>query len=48
MNESLTRVPADNVGLVVQDFVDDGAQTVVVRRDDDGTFTVSRQNEPSS
>ncbi|HYH09350.1 MAG TPA: hypothetical protein VEK11_20050 [Thermoanaerobaculia bacterium] len=44
MNESVTRVPADKVGRVVQDFVDDGARTVVVTRDDDGTFTVSRDD----
>jgi hypothetical protein len=42
MNEALTRVPADKVGRVVQDFVDDGATSVTVTRDDDGTFTVSR------
>ena len=44
MNESLTKVPADKVGRVVQDFIDDGAKTVVVTRDDDGTFTIARDS----
>ena len=44
MNEALTRVPAEKVGRVVQDFVDDGAADVVVTRDEDGTFTVESRS----
>ena len=40
--DSITGVPASEVGRVVQDFVDDGAVHVVVEKNDDGTFTVSR------
>jgi hypothetical protein len=48
MNESLTKVPADKVGRVVQDFVDDGATSVGVTRDEDGTFTVARDEDRSA
>ncbi len=41
MKESITGIPADQVGQVVQDFVDDGATHVVVTRAEDGTFAVS-------
>jgi hypothetical protein len=44
MNESVTRVPADKVGRVVQDFEDAGARPGGDTRDDDGTFTVSRDD----
>jgi hypothetical protein len=37
----IQRVPADQVGRVVQDFIDDGETHVVVLRDADGTYTVS-------
>ena len=40
--ESITRVPQESVGQVVQDFVNDGASRVAVVRDEDGTFTVTR------
>ncbi len=40
--ESIDGVPAETVGQVVQDFVNDGAGRVVVEREEDGTFTVSR------
>lgn len=39
--ESISGVPANAVGQVVQDFVNDGAVQVAVVRDGDGTFTVS-------
>lgn len=38
--QSITGIPASQVGSVVQDFVDDGAARVVVELNDDGTFTV--------
>ena len=41
MNESITGIPADQVGRVVQDFIDDGATNVVAEMSMDGTFTVS-------
>ena len=41
MKDSITGIPADQVGQVVQDFVDDGAMNVVVEMGEDGTFTVS-------
>ncbi|MFL6247769.1 MAG: hypothetical protein ACJ74H_17225 [Thermoanaerobaculia bacterium] len=41
MKDSITGIPAAQVGQVVQDFIDDGAMHVVVEMDDDGTFTVS-------
>lgn len=41
MKESITGIPADQVGQVVQDFVDDGAEKVLVETAEDGTFTVS-------
>lgn len=37
----VTGIPADAVGRVVQDFIDNGAEKVTVRRDGDGTFTVA-------
>ncbi|HVG22817.1 MAG TPA: hypothetical protein VND45_01575 [Thermoanaerobaculia bacterium] len=40
--ESITGVPANEVGRVVQDFIDDGAMHVVVERNEDGTYRVSR------
>ncbi|HYC90425.1 MAG TPA: hypothetical protein VEO54_14505 [Thermoanaerobaculia bacterium] len=40
--ESLTGVPASQVGRVVQDFVNDGATNIAVERNADGTYTVTR------
>jgi len=40
--ESINGVPANNVGQVVQDFVNDGAERVEVQREEGGTFTVTR------
>ena len=40
--EAITGVPAAAVGQVVQDFVNDGATQVVVEREEDGTYRVSR------
>jgi hypothetical protein len=40
--EAISGVPAEAVGQVVQDFVNDGAAHVVVQREEDGRFTVSR------
>lgn len=42
MSQSITGIPAEEVGNVVQDFVDDGATEIAVQRDENGTFTVSR------
>ena len=41
--ESINGVPASEVGRVVQDFIDDGATDVVVARDPDGSYTVTRE-----
>lgn len=41
MSESITGIPAESVGRVVQDFVDDGATQVVIDLAEDGTYTVS-------
>lgn len=41
MKDSITGIPPDQVGQVVQDFIDDGAMNVVVEMVEDGTFTVS-------
>jgi hypothetical protein len=43
--ESITGIPADAVGRVVQDFVDDGAEHIVVELTPDGTYTVSRGSD---
>ena len=40
--ESITNVPAANVGRVVQDFIDDGATNVAVEQNPDVTFNVTR------
>jgi len=34
-------IPASEVGSVVQDFVDNGAASVFVEKQDDGKFTVN-------
>lgn len=39
--DSVTGVPAESVGQVVQDFVNDGALQVLVEREEDGRYTVS-------
>lgn len=39
--QSVTDIPAANVGRVVQDFVDDGAVKVLVEQNENGTFTVA-------
>ncbi len=41
--ESINGVPAEQVGRVVQDFIDDGATDVVVTKEPDGTYTVTRE-----
>lgn len=41
MKDSITGIPADQVGQVVQDFIDDGATNVVVEQAEDGTYTIS-------
>ncbi len=40
--QAIAKVPAEAVGQVVQDFVNDGAVRVEVARDEEGTFTVTR------
>ena len=44
--ETLTGVPVDEVGKVVQGFIDDGAEHTIAEKDDDGTFTVSASFQP--
>jgi hypothetical protein len=41
MKDSITGIPADQVGQVVQDFIDDGATNVAVEQVEDGTYTIS-------
>jgi hypothetical protein len=41
MKDSITGIPRNQVGEVVQDFVDDGAISVVVELMEDGTYTIS-------
>lgn len=41
MAQQVTDIPAGEVGTVVQDFVDDGAEKVFVEKQQDGKFTVS-------
>lgn len=41
MKDSITGIPHNQVGAVVQDFVDDGAVNVVVELMEDGTYTIS-------
>ncbi|HEX6083752.1 MAG TPA: hypothetical protein VF266_04455 [Thermoanaerobaculia bacterium] len=43
MTESIAGIPAQEVGRVVQDFIDDGATDVVVAKDEEGTYTVTRE-----
>lgn len=38
---SITHVPAGEVGVVVQDFINDGAEKIIVEMDDDGTYTIT-------
>lgn len=39
--QTITGIPAEAVGQVVQDFINDGAANVVVEREESGLFTVS-------
>jgi hypothetical protein len=41
MNESISGVPAEQVGRVVQDFIDDGAKQVTAELMADGTYVVA-------
>ncbi len=34
-------VPAADVGQIVQHYIDDGAASIAVRRESDGTWTVT-------
>jgi hypothetical protein len=43
VTESITGVPAEMVGRVVQDFIDDGATDIVVAKNADETYTVTRE-----
>ena len=38
---SITNVPAGEVGGVVQDFVNDGAERIVVEIAEDGSYTIT-------
>ena len=38
---SITGVPPGEVGTVVQDFVNDGAERLVIELQDDGSYTIS-------
>lgn len=39
--QTITGIPAEAVGQVVQDFINDGAARVVVEREESGLYTVS-------
>ncbi|HET7435229.1 MAG TPA: hypothetical protein VFN10_11020 [Thermoanaerobaculia bacterium] len=39
--EPVSGVPREEVGAVVQDFVNGGVEIVQVRREIDGTYTIS-------
>lgn len=41
MSQSVTGIPADQVGVVVQDFVRDGATLITVELQADGTYNVN-------
>ena len=41
MAQQVTDIHREEVGTVVQDFVDNGAEKVFVERQADGTYTVS-------
>lgn len=41
--ETISGIIPDQVGVVVQDFVNDGATNIVVQQDEDGTYTVTRE-----
>jgi hypothetical protein len=41
MSNSVTGVPADQVGRVVQDFINEGAARVIVEQAEDQTYTIS-------
>lgn len=38
---SITNVPPGEVGAVVQDFINDGAERIVVELSEDGSYTIS-------
>jgi hypothetical protein len=40
--DAVTGIPAEQVGRVVQDYIDDGATKLRVEENADGTFTVTR------
>jgi hypothetical protein len=39
--QSVSGVPKAKVGTVVQDFINDGAASIIVELNEDGTYTVS-------
>ena len=41
MAQTVTGIPAEQVGNVVQDFIDDGAKHIVIEETEDGNYTVS-------
>ena len=41
MGQQVTDISKDEVGTVVQDFIDDGAKKVLVERQADGNYTVA-------
>lgn len=41
MAQQVTDIPRDKVGMVVQDFIDDGAQRVFVEQQPDGNYIVT-------
>jgi hypothetical protein len=41
VSQKVTDIPADKVGTVVQDFVDNGAAKVLVEQEPDGQYTVT-------
>lgn len=41
MNQNITGIPASEILTVIKDFLDDGAATIVVERQQDGTYNLS-------
>lgn len=39
--ETMTGIPASEVGRVVQDYIDDGVTRILVELQSDGSYTIS-------
>lgn len=41
MSQNVTGIPANEILTVIKDFLDDGAATITIERQPDGTFNLS-------